>query len=363
MTESSGPVKLNREATWMRWPEVRYLSFNLTYACNFACVHCYIGASADHPPLRYDCPTIRRIAREAKELGIVAAFLAGGEPLLLHELPDFVHAFAEQGITTYISTNMSPLTLVKARDLLKAGLTGASVGIDHVEQALFDAFRGAGAFEKVMYGLEICRESDLPVNVDFTLTRRNRDALQHVHRFAAEIGAERVTLKRFVPEGKGFENREALMLSPSEHRQALIQWAEKSAECVDRITSAVHDPLYPVVLQELGILRDAKVWEFDCNAGGGTQGWLGISPNGDIHPCPLMRTIRVGNVFECSLQTALEHVACESISRHIPNECRDCDAVAFCRGGCKSCTVRTVGLGMRDPLCWRAAGGKLRQFI
>ncbi len=343
---------------WKSWPDLTFISWNLTFVCNFQCVHCYVDARKGGSPTLFDVGKVREVAREARSLGVQAIFFGGGEPLILGEIAKFVRVASEEGLVSYISTNMSLITEELARKLLDAGIRGASVGVDHVERDAFDAFRGRGSFDKVLSGFEVCRKVGLLTNVDFTPTQKNKDATEKIHEFAVSQGCERVTLKRYVPEGRGWTNRDELMVTPLEHRSILHKWALMSMEYDGRISIGVHDPLYILLMHELGMLKKEMVVHIDCNAGGGTRGWLGISPNGNIHPCPLMRDVKIGNILDDTLEEALHHEVCQHMALDIPEECEVCEVRDFCRGGCKCWAVKARDSSRADPMCWRLERGR-----
>jgi radical SAM protein with 4Fe4S-binding SPASM domain len=336
------------------WPHLKTLSWNLTSRCNFRCVHCYVGAGTKQSGTEFTKDSVFALVEEAAALGVETLFLAGGEPTLLEELPDYVAYVRQCGMIPYICSNLSLMTRELSFKLREAGLAGVSVGVDHLDPERFAHFRMKGRLDHVLRGIEICRADGLVVNIDFTLNRLNSGLVGEFHKFAIDVGASQLSMKRFVPEGRGHVNWDALSLPKEDYRSCLVQWAEECHSHQNEIYSFTHDPMYLVVLFELGLLDEVAVSRFGCRAAAiGSEGWLGVSPNGDVHPCPLMRSVTMGNVFANSLRSALYSPVCKSIAAELPGKCRSCECSEFCRGGCRATATRAGTPDEPDPMCWR----------
>lgn len=336
-------------------PDLFYLSWNLTMSCNLHCMHCYVEAGQRQPG-ELSLGEVKHIASAAKALGVRGIFLAGGEPLLRADIYDLVRSLASEGVTVCLNSNGTLLTKSVAAKLLACGLAGISVGLDAVSRQNYTKFRGADKFDRVITGLNVCAEVGLPVNIDFTLTQRNYDDLGLIHDFAMAHGCVRVTLKRFVPEGRGWLNQTELLLSPERERLAMETWYQQSESKKTMIASGVHDPLYIVYLATIGVLQPDEIIHMDCNAGAVQRGWLAISPNGSVHPCPLMRQIELGNVRNKSWPELVNGDLCQAIrvsNRQPLGKCCTCRHYNICRGGCKAYSLKVLGdYRLPDPLCW-----------
>jgi AdoMet-dependent heme synthase len=334
-------------------PQLNNLSWNLTSFCNLQCLHCYVDASC-YPQNKtlFDEKSVKRIAKEAKQLGIKSIFLAGGEPLLLEELPKFIRIIHNENLSPCVCSNLTTITKEKAKILHDAGLEMLSVGIDHVEEKQLNKFRGENVYKRVIQGIAICREANIPVNIDFTLTNLTKETVNNIHEFGLQHGCFQVAMKRYVPEGRGFKNKDKLLMDPANYRKCLVTWSKKSAMFSGRIRSFVHDPMYLVVLQELGCLDEKSDSEFGCKAWT-TAGWLGISPDGRVHPCPLMRGFNLGNILKVPLTEIATRENDQLAVRTTPKGCVGCSAEHVCHGGCKATRIRTNGLESRDIMCWK----------
>jgi uncharacterized Fe-S cluster-containing radical SAM superfamily protein len=143
--------------------ELRTLWVNTGTLCNIECANCYIHSSPTDDRLTYFTAAeasrvFDMIARDNH--GAIEIGFTGGEPFMN---PDMLHMTEDalaRGHTALILTNaMQPMLRPKIKQGLLA-LKAAHgdrltlrVSLDHYTQAVHDAERGAGGFDKTMQGL------------------------------------------------------------------------------------------------------------------------------------------------------------------------------------------------------------------
>ncbi|RKY05493.1 hypothetical protein DRP77_00865 [Candidatus Poribacteria bacterium] len=239
------------------------------------------------------------------------------------------------------------------------------ISIDGANAQTHDAFRGReGAFEEALRGAEACRKTGLPFQFGMTIRRGNLREIPEMLRMTVELGAsaaEFFDLVR-VPRVKREIPDEAL--SPQERREVMEWLAEAQRDCpiIIRVPAC---PMYPLVLKEKGVrpkhfpselLRRIPYYDRGC-AAGMPNGYVQISPNGDVHPCMLLQ-IKLGNVREESIRRIWESspILAELRDRNLLKgacgECRYRDECAGCRGRAYE---ETGDMLAADPGCWMAA--------
>jgi hypothetical protein len=137
---------------------LRTLWINTGTLCNLACRTCYIESSPRNDALVY--PTLAEVEGyldEALTLGTREIGFTGGEPFMNPDMIGMMDAALTRGFEVLVLTNaMRPmqrfedrlLTLHSAND---ARLT-MRVSLDHYSQALHEAERGAGSWNKAIAG-------------------------------------------------------------------------------------------------------------------------------------------------------------------------------------------------------------------
>lgn len=73
----------------MSYATLQYLSLILTTNCNLNCIHCYVNGG-NKKIEQLDNKTINKIINDAKNLGVKAIYLSGGEPLLMRNIYEII---------------------------------------------------------------------------------------------------------------------------------------------------------------------------------------------------------------------------------------------------------------------------------
>ncbi len=176
--------------------ELRPVVFwNITYACNLRCEHCYINAGPEPRKDELGRERLLGVAREIVELGLPLVIFSGGEPLLKREFWDVAAELAgRERPRLALSTNGTLVSRDVARRLRSLGFSYVGVSLDSLTPEAHDRFRGVkGAFEAAVGGIRNAVEEGLDVGLRTTVTRWNyREAARMVD-LAAKLGARRVS--------------------------------------------------------------------------------------------------------------------------------------------------------------------------
>src|SRR5271157_6387554 len=92
------------------------LTWELTYACNLACVHC-LSSSGRRDPAELSPAEARGGVDELSALKVFYVNIGGGEPMLRPDFFDLVGYAVEHQVGVKFSTNGTCLTRARARRL------------------------------------------------------------------------------------------------------------------------------------------------------------------------------------------------------------------------------------------------------
>ena len=175
-----------------------FVSWQVTYACNFRCSFCSywqdeVNFSPEARSREANPGDIRQGAATLGELGSLLINLSGGEPFLRRDFAEIVAAVAERHFPL-ATTNGWPVTEQGARAVWEAGLWGASVSLDFHSDAAHDGNRGrVGAAEQARNALRILSQSRTRpyqrVNLLCVLNERNLGEVESLIRLAGEQNA------------------------------------------------------------------------------------------------------------------------------------------------------------------------------
>ena len=141
------------------------------FDCNLACDYCCVRSSprAERRPLPLD--TVRRLADEAKELGVEQLFLTGGEPFLLPTIAEMAHACAGAAPTTVLTNGML-FAGRRREDLARMPRDRVvlQISLDSAIPDLHDLHRGSGAWARAWSGVLVARELGFRVRLAATVS-------------------------------------------------------------------------------------------------------------------------------------------------------------------------------------------------
>jgi MoaA/NifB/PqqE/SkfB family radical SAM enzyme len=195
-----------------RHNRLRILFMNITNQCPFHCKHCFERENINKPdPL--DTADYLRILANFTPGGIGQVHFSGGEPLLKYKRLAEVTRFLKGKSEVWIATTGLGLSLEKARALKKDGLTGASISVDHFEEALHNEFRGnPEAFKWAMEATRNSVKAGLLTGWALCATREflTMENLYRYAELAASLGVHFIQLLEPIPVG-AFQGQDVML--------------------------------------------------------------------------------------------------------------------------------------------------------
>jgi len=264
-----------------------WCAWQVTYRCNFRCRFCQYW----HDPLgREPEPTPADYAAGAKKLasyGTSMISLAGGEPLLRHDVCEIVREIGRFHFP-FLTTNGWFVTPDLASDLMKAGLWGVSISIDYADPARHNKARGVdGAWEQAWRAVEMLAAARVHkhqrINVISVLMDDNLDQLESVCQLAARRGAY------YMVQPYGYLKTGSKAYEP----QAAV--APTLLDIRRRNPNFLSNPYYLARFDEF--FRGGVP---DCRAG---QAFFNIDSTGDIAICVERKTTPVANLYRDDIRT------------------------------------------------------------
>jgi radical SAM protein len=166
--------------------------WEVTKACDLACVHCRASAQPSLDPEELTTGQGFRLLEEAKRFGNPLMVFTGGDPLKRPDLFELIRHSVGLGLRTNITPSATPLLTADAiRRFKDAGIARMAIGLDGADAATHDGFRQApGNFDRAMDALLAAREVDLETQILTTLTQHNKALLARIAERIFETGAK-----------------------------------------------------------------------------------------------------------------------------------------------------------------------------
>jgi mycofactocin biosynthetic radical S-adenosylmethionine protein MftC len=323
------------------------LTWELTYACNLACVHC-LSSSGRRDPRELNTAECKAVIDTLQRMQVFYVNIGGGEPTVRPDFWELVDYATAHQVGVKFSTNGVKLDAAAARGLAASDYIDVQISLDGATAEVNDPVRGAGSYAtatRAMANLAAAGFRGFKISV--VVTRHNVVQLDQFKQIADQHGAQ-LRLTRLRPSGRGADVWPELHPTVAQQRD-LYDWLTAHGEQVLTGDSFFHLSPYGKPLPGLNM----------CGAG---RVVCLIDPVGDVYACPfaIHENFLAGNVRE--------HGGFETVWRESPlfadlrqpqtgGACRSCGSFDSCRGGCMAAKFFTgLPLDGPDPECVRGHG-------
>jgi len=333
----------------LREPVCEELSIELTSLCHHACRHCSTNGvqkflvdrkSFNKHRKDYDELTleeIKRIIREAKEtLGTTTVSLSGGEPLLHPDIVEIIDFIKQLDLRVLLYTCF-PEDADELLSEISMKLNGKECGnpdkiiysMEGMSEAHDFIVGNSGHFYSLISDIEDAAYDQMYVEVHTCPMTTNMDQLIDMVHQCLEIGVNRVSYLRLVPQGRCQKNT---YLMPTDLdfllMQGILAYIDKKFTGIE---IRVGDPM-----NFLWLVSEEHAKKIStCSA---AKDRILIRPDGKAHFCAALKhaeEMNYGNIKEDSL----EHIWYESdVAKTLRGFHRECDICQTCfTGSCSAC--------------------------
>jgi mycofactocin biosynthetic radical S-adenosylmethionine protein MftC len=249
------------------------LTWELTYACNLACVHC-LSSSGKRDARELSTRQCKDIIDELERMQVFYVNIGGGEPTVRPDFWELVDYATEHHVGVKFSTNGVRITPEVAARLAASDYVDIQISLDGATPEINDAVRGPGSFAMAIRALENLAEAGFrDAKVSVVVTRHNVGQLDDFAALADRYGAT-LRITRLRPSGRGADVWDELHPTSAQQVQ-LYDWLVAKGEGVLTGDSFFH--LSP--LGGSGALAGLNM----CGAG---RVVCLIDPVGDVYACP-----------------------------------------------------------------------------
>jgi mycofactocin biosynthetic radical S-adenosylmethionine protein MftC len=326
------------------------LTWELTYACNLACVHC-LSSSGRRDPRELSTAECMALIDELERMQVFYVNIGGGEPTVRRDFWELLDYAVAHHVGVKFSTNGSRITSERAARLAQSDYVDVQVSLDGATADVNDAIRGVGSYDTAITAMGRLADAGFKgFKLSVVVTRENVSQLDAFKALAERYGAQ-LRLTRLRPSGRGADVWPKLHPTGAQQRE-LYEWLLAHGEDVLTGDSFFHLSGYGAPLPGLNL----------CGAG---RVVCLIDPIGDVYACPfaIHDEFLAGNVRSPG---GFAHVWRESelfADLRAPQSagaCSSCGLFDKCRGGCMAAKFFTgLPLAGPDPECVLGHGEKL----
>ena len=217
------------------------LGLEITDRCDLACGHCLRAIVPEHSPRARDLDfaLIERLVGEARDLGIAYVGITGGEAMLHPRFLDILDVIVDAGRPYHFLTNGLGLPAFIPRWLQRPErrekLRAICVSLDGATAETHDAIRGRGTFHRTLAGIAVLRAMKIPFAVFHCVNRKNRHEIDQMGLLAHHLGAEKLFIAHFLPNGRPDATAEFDLNTAERHEVEFV---------IKRLIDAMRFPIY-----------------------------------------------------------------------------------------------------------------------
>jgi MoaA/NifB/PqqE/SkfB family radical SAM enzyme len=197
-------AELNRIVPFRQKPyHFKNVIIAITKKCALRCEHCFEWEALNTKE-KLTTPDLAAMVQQFQDQGVGQLQFSGGEPLL--RLPALLSVLetARPGTDFWVITSGHLLTAEAATALKKAGLTGVTISLDHVDPERHNQFRGfTDAYDWVEKAAANAGNAGLVVGLSLCATRAfvTEENLWQYARLATQLGAAFIQILEPKPVG------------------------------------------------------------------------------------------------------------------------------------------------------------------
>ncbi|UWZ84816.1 TIGR04053 family radical SAM/SPASM domain-containing protein [Occallatibacter riparius] len=337
--------------------------WEVTQACDLACVHCRASAQPERHPMELSTYEGKQLINQIAALEVPVFVITGGDPIKRPDLFELIAHARKVGVRVSLTPSATPLL---TRDVVfrlkEAGLARLAVSMDGASAATHDAFRGlSGSFARTLDAVRWANEAGLPVQINTTFSRRNIGEIDSIVALMEQLKITLWSVFFLVPTGRGKLN-DLLTADEFEKVFAKVHQLSKKAGFDIKTTEAQHYRRYAlqqkVADRKAGIATDAPARVEDAigraprglNDG---KGFVFISHTGEVFPSGFL-PLSAGTIRQESLADIYRNSpvfrALRDTSK-LEGKCGACEFKEICGGSRARAYALTGNPHGEEPCC------------
>jgi radical SAM protein len=334
--------------------------WELTQACDLACVHCRACAIESRNPFELNTEEGFRLLEEVRSFGDPLMVFTGGDPLKRPDLFELLEKSVRLGLRTTVTPSATPLLTEAAIERFKAcGVARMAISLDGPDPSSHDGFRRVvGSFDRTVLALNHAKSIGLQTQINTTVTRHNLHRLGEIAQFVEQSGAKLWSVFFLVATGRASVSQD-LTAEEYEVVFAFLYDLSKTVPFDIKTTEAQHYRRYvaqrnkaeggstngprqaaPDVIQRQAGINDGK-------------GFMFVSHTGEIFPSGFL-PLSAGNVRRDSLVSVYRTSPLFRTLRDADNlrgKCGDCEYRNLCGGSRSRAFALTGDFLAEEPRC------------
>jgi len=327
--------------------------WEVTRACDLACVHCRASAMARRDPHELSTAESLDLIKQFRDLNPGVLVLTGGDPLKRPDLFPLIEAAVDAGLTVAITPSVTPLLTGDAIErLAAAGISRMALSLDGPDAATHDTFRGTpGAFAATRDAIAAAHAIDLPLQINTSLSRKTVGGLEATGRLVAEIAPTLWSVFFVVPVGRAAHDQQLDAATCERVFHYLAVWSDTNGLPVK--TTAAQAYRRVVLQRATERVRAGGVRGVRPPAVNDAKGFVFVSHTGEVYPSGFL-PLSAGNIRDQRLAAIYRHGPLFQALRdagRLEGKCGRCEFRHVCGGSRARAFAVSGNVFAEDPAC------------
>ena len=328
------------------------MNLMITGKCNLNCLHCF--NAKDNAPLNTELSyeQIIDILNQARDIGVHAFTITGGEPLVHRRFLDIVKAIYERDMHIFELNTNGLLINQKMLDFFK------EIGCFPLIKISFDGIgyhnwirQHPKAEDLTIKAIKLCIKNGFRVKAQVQVNRKNLDSMIPTAKLLNELGVSEMRIIRTTEAPRWEKNSPQSSLTIEEYYEEMLKFSKEYiashmhmvADIWQFIRLYPHQKVYSLV----PILCSKEEFNIRIPMCKGNRGMIAVSSSGEVVPCLQMsgyfleKGISLGNLFKTPLKELVKesdylNLAMAPLLKQIleNDKCANCKYYKACTGGC-----------------------------
>ena len=313
-------------------------AFELTPLCNMKCKMCYVTLS------KQECDKIGRhrtieesldIAHQAKVRGMLYLLLTGGEPFVYKDFKRLYLELFKMGFIISINSNATLIDEETVKWLKEYPPQRINITLYGSSNEVYgNLCNNPKGFNQVTKAINLLKEANINIKLNYTLTPYNSDDLEFAYKFAEDNDLILQASTYMFPPVRKDKSKigQNERYSPEEAAKFYVKsdLLLYTKEKFKKRAEMMKDGLLKINCSDLNFDCEVdKGQKINCQAG---KSLFWITWDGRMLPCGMMNT-PVAYPFRDGFDNAWKQIVNEVEELYLPKECENCKI----RSACSSC--------------------------
>ncbi len=356
------PAALNQKPQNLYADRPYIAIWEVTRACDLACVHCRACAEDTRYPDELNTEQALNLIHQIAEWKVPLFVLTGGDPLKRDDLMLLVNECSKLGINFALAPSVTPLlTRDRLKELKESGVHRISLSLDGADAPTHDNFRGIpGTFNRFLEASRQIRDLGIKLQINTTIGRHNKDQVWNMARVIKSFSIDLWSVFFLVPTGRA-QKKQAL--NAPETEEILNQLYDiLGMDWFDIKTTEAHHfrriilqnkKVKPEEINQAIALNPDPVLIRTSRGVSDGRGFVFISHTGDVCPSGFL-PLPGGNVKKESLAGIYQNSSLFKSLRNadgLKGKCGRCEYRYLCGGSRARGFAMTGDVMGADPFC------------